>query len=277
MFNKNKNQSLIEVSFFECEAQTPFAVSEMPSDQLPDTFEINTMLHIGEDDWQIIESAPSSKKEFIETGKLSLFLKRVEITSVDPNKILYSLPTINDELPLVEEVSTVQASIVFPEDDWRQREFISSSYQDLILQEWQSVEGVYEHHSVGEGFSEIHIRRKIVSPFTDNRFTVRDLQSRFSIEQDFSDIAFDSAPALIVGNFGLLTTSGWFLWGCVDDEESVLALNLHPSKPRKGAEFSKEIDSFLAEKNLFLIDWPRLFWGRSHDHSIEKYISQFYV
>lgn len=47
MFGFGKDKSVIQVRFYEGKSETPFAVSNVPIDQLPDTFEIDTTMHLG--------------------------------------------------------------------------------------------------------------------------------------------------------------------------------------------------------------------------------------
>jgi len=53
MFGFAKDFKHIQVLFFEVGAVKPFAQSELPVEQLPDTFQIETTLHIGNDDWMV--------------------------------------------------------------------------------------------------------------------------------------------------------------------------------------------------------------------------------
>ena len=98
MFGFGKNKGVIEVRFYEGKSETPFAVSNLPVDQLPDTFEIDTTLHLGDDNWRVIGAEPPQKSKFRTSGKLDLFLAKSEVTQIDPRELLYSLPTINDDI-----------------------------------------------------------------------------------------------------------------------------------------------------------------------------------
>ena len=47
----------------------------MPIEQLPDTFEIDTTMHLGEEDWTLVEAVPSQKTEFKKSGFIKLTLQ----------------------------------------------------------------------------------------------------------------------------------------------------------------------------------------------------------
>ncbi len=60
----------------------------MPVDKLPDSFEIDTTLHLGETDWSVVCAEPSIKAEFSKTRKLTIRLRKIE--SMDPKEIAFS-------------------------------------------------------------------------------------------------------------------------------------------------------------------------------------------
>jgi hypothetical protein len=65
-------------------------------------------MHLGKNgDWEVVEARPMTAAEFRKTGKLVLIVRKVKATQfVDPAKILFSLPTISNELPGMGEGST---------------------------------------------------------------------------------------------------------------------------------------------------------------------------
>src|SRR5262245_26378900 len=57
---------------------TAFATTEMPPADLPESFEIETTLHIGEADWSVVYAEPRTRKEYTKSGSLTLRLRKVE-------------------------------------------------------------------------------------------------------------------------------------------------------------------------------------------------------
>ena len=74
-----------------------FATSEFPPADLPESFEIETTLHLDDADWSVVHAQPRTRPEYTKSGSLTLRLRRVE--KVDPSKILFSLPSICDRTP----------------------------------------------------------------------------------------------------------------------------------------------------------------------------------
>ena len=92
------------------------------------------------------------------------------MTTVDPKDILFSLSTLNDELPPVAG-SAVEGDghCRMHEDNWRQFEFVSASHHAEVAAELEAIEGIWKQYSVsvGEGmtaFREVHVRKRLPKP-----------------------------------------------------------------------------------------------------------------
>lgn len=62
--------------------------SKMPADNLPESFNTDTTLHIGDDQWSVIQAEPQTKAEFTKAGRLTLRLAKIEL--VDPKSLSFS-------------------------------------------------------------------------------------------------------------------------------------------------------------------------------------------
>lgn len=260
MFGFGKDKGVIEVKFYEGKSEVPFAASNVPIEQLPDTFEIDTIMHLGEDDWRVLGAEPAEKTKFKKSGKLNLYMAKSEITQIDPNELLYSLPTISNDIAGVENTESLENVAVFREDDWRQFEFVMSSYEPTIDEELGHIKNIYESHREGVGFKKLHLREKIVTPLEDSSLTLSLIEESFDIVKKYNGVAFNNAAATIVGGFALQTKSGWLLWGQASESGNVLALNVSQTRESNIAGISDKIDKFTEKHSLYLIDWPRLFW-----------------
>jgi hypothetical protein len=102
MFGFRKKKSTVRVQLFERGSAKPFAVSDMPVEQLPEMFESGTMMHIGADNWHVVRAVPSLKTEAAEHGRIDLYLEKV--VQVAPQEISYSqvdiTETFDDQLRL---------------------------------------------------------------------------------------------------------------------------------------------------------------------------------
>ncbi len=93
----------------------------MPVEDLPDTFEVNTTLHLGEDDWSVVHADPLTKADFSRTGKLIIRLRKIE--AMDPNAIGFS------QLDITERFDDDQTLAV---DDWIETTPLNSRIPDPV-------------------------------------------------------------------------------------------------------------------------------------------------
>ena len=261
MLGFGKGKSVIEVKFYEGKSEVPFAVSNVPIEQLPDTFEIDTTMHLGDDDWRIVGAEPAEKNQFRKSGQLSLYMAKSEISQVDPNELLYSLPTISNDIAGVENAETLENIAVLREDDWRQFEFVARTYESTINEEFGHIKNIYENYREGAGFKKLHLREKIITPLEGSPLTLDLLEESFDIAKKYEGVAFNNAAATIVGGFALQTESGWLLWGQVNETGEILALNISQTKESNIVGISDNIDQFTEKNDLYIVDWPRLFWS----------------
>lgn len=260
MFSFGKNKSVIEVKFYEGKSETPFAASNVPIENLPDSFEINTTMHLGDDDWIVLEAEPAEKSEFRKTGRLNLYMAKNEITQINPNELLYSLPTINNDIAGVEHASSLENIAVLREDDWRQFEFLDQRNESIVNQEFIAIENIYKNYREGVGFKQLHLRQKIEAPLQDVKLTLNMLEASFDIVHVYEGVAFNNAAATIVGGFAMQTKDGWLLWGQVNESGQVSALNISQTKDSSIDQIADKVDTFTEKYGLYLINWPRLFW-----------------
>jgi hypothetical protein len=54
-----QDHAVIHVQFFDWSTGNIFAESHVPVGQLPESFEARTTLHLGKDDWSVVELARS--------------------------------------------------------------------------------------------------------------------------------------------------------------------------------------------------------------------------
>ncbi|GKX53631.1 hypothetical protein [Budvicia aquatica] len=259
MFGFGKKHQTIRVKFIESGKAEAFAQVDLPIERLPDTFEINTTLHIAEEDWEVVSAVPPQKAQFEKTGTLDITLCKPEITYVDPSEILFSLPTINDELPALENPPSMENVMVVLEDDWRQCEFIAGRYHNEINQECQSVINIYDTQRVESGFKTLHVRKIITHPLTETRITLAALENAFTIEHRYQAVAFNNNASTIINSFAVKSPSGWIFWGQTDDNGDISTLCLRQSETADISAITGQIDAFIADNNLYLIDWIQVF------------------
>jgi hypothetical protein len=71
-----------------------FATTKMQPADLPESFEIETTLHLGDADWSVVHAEPPMRKEFTKSGLLTLRLRRFE--KIPTEAISYSQVDITE-------------------------------------------------------------------------------------------------------------------------------------------------------------------------------------
>ena len=66
------------VTFIDDATGAAFATTKMPPDDLPESFEIETTLHLGEADWSVVHAEPRTRGEYTKSGALTLRLLKIE-------------------------------------------------------------------------------------------------------------------------------------------------------------------------------------------------------
>jgi len=60
-----------------------FATTQMPPADLPESFEIETTLHLGEADWSVIRAEPPTRQEYTKSGSLTLWLRKIQMLATE--------------------------------------------------------------------------------------------------------------------------------------------------------------------------------------------------
>tara|TARA_B100000795_G_C22739940_1_gene414883 strand:- start:418 stop:1197 length:780 start_codon:yes stop_codon:yes gene_type:complete len=168
LFNKIFGKSnTIKVQFIDSSNGNVIGVSEMPPEQLPETFEIQTTMHLNDEDWSIQEAIPAHSKEFLQSKNLTLKMTKVE--KMNPNDIWYSTPTISNEFPqIIEKTKETENDISIHEDDYRQREFLNVNSNSQIKEEFKAIKEIWTNHSKKSEeytlFKNCHVRKTIGLP-----------------------------------------------------------------------------------------------------------------
>lgn len=198
----------INVKFINAADGQTFAQADLDPEQLPETFALDTVMHIGEEDWSVEEAIPATAEEFTQTKKLVLRLRKIEY--MNPQEIKYSLPTVSNEFPPFSETSLFDDfEETIHEDDWRQNEFLSPSDLPLIETEIREILNIWENesHQV-EGnfysFNKLHVREKV-----DNsglNIELSELKTLLKTES-LGRLAVHGNPGFVKNGFSLKTDS----------------------------------------------------------------------
>lgn len=80
----------ISVTLIDDASNTELSCVSMEPDDLPDTFALDTTLHIREEEWTVVDAKPQTKAEFSKTGVLIIRLRKVEIREINPKELMFS-------------------------------------------------------------------------------------------------------------------------------------------------------------------------------------------
>jgi hypothetical protein len=258
MFGFKKKSPSVDVEFYEQGKVEPFSRTSLPIERLPDTFEIETTLNIRGEEWMVSNARPATKEEFRKTGRVQVFLYKPVIGQMPPGDILFSLPTISDDIGALEESPSLENVFVVHEDDWRQQELVSREFADRISTEMASVQQIYETQRVDVGFKTVHVRSSIPSPLSGVRLNLTDLMTRLGAAHVYRGVAFNNVAAVVRNGFAFRTTQGSVVWGqrCEGDEVGVACVRLIETPSMEQA--LAPLDKLQAEFDLLFVDWVRV-------------------
>jgi hypothetical protein len=167
MFN-NLFSKKVKVTFIDDSTHNVIGESYMQPDQLPETFEVATTMTLSDQEWSVVKASPANSMEFTKSRNLVLRLRKIEY--LNPQNILYTLPTISNEFPPISETSAfTEFEFTIHEDDWRQREFLTRSALPVIDIEMEGIRHVWEndHQKIDDkfnAFTNVHVRSKVGRP-----------------------------------------------------------------------------------------------------------------
>jgi hypothetical protein len=242
------------VEFVDAATGETFAFTESPPEALPETFALNTTLHLGDQDWSVERAEPMTRAEYIQTGNLVLTLAKVMQMPV--KDILFSLPTLYDPLPRGDGQADTTGKKLFTlhADLWRHMEFVSVSQQEIVDHELDAIVSIYEQHREAAGFNKLHIRQSPTKPI-DDELTLSDLQTLFAGAVPSDGIVFPREPGIAQDVFALQYGS-YVLYGDVEGTH-IQSLAVHPQstgEPLSNTPFVQLMNTY----QLILVDWLRV-------------------
>ena len=219
--------TIIDVAFIDVDTELEFLKLKYPLRQVPG---LESMLKLGKEEWLVVDV------QQVATGGVKLFLRKV-LKSIDPGTILFSLPTVADEIP--EEVPGEQAGALrLHEDDWLQLELLPVEVVNQASTDLQAIRAVLASERRGPGFEQLHVRKGLAAPFAGHPLELRALRERFGTEHP---IAYLKGKGVLKGGFAFLLPSGGSLYG-QERGGQVVALGLTTRDP-------------CPVEGLTLIDW----------------------
>ncbi len=229
------------------------AVSNIPAADLPETFAVDTRLSIAQQQYTVVRAEPPTKVQFTSSGRLNLTLRKVE--TLDPNKILFSLPTICGEaLPASAPDKPSGGVCVLHEDDFRQCEFVALAHAEAIAAEFAAIQDIFTNASAEAGFHKLHVRERIPNPLPPG-ITWKSVTSHLGRVDRLGGVAFGDGRQLVTGAVAGTLRNGLVLWGVEADRAlRFLCIQNGGSASQTTIEALRNVANSLS---LVIVDWCR--------------------
>lgn len=184
--------------------------------------------------------------------------KSENIQYIDPKTILFSTPTLSDDLaplePLCEKPS--DKDFGFHEDEWCQIEFFPKSQLATIQQTLKEYKQFEQAHRVQQGWSRAYLRKIQRIPVLSASHPLEKVERLFGIKAGPAPIlfTFSEISGRVKNGFTIPLGGNIIIYGYVDNDYiPVLGANVG-----KNPNDSRLIDAFMklnASDGLLLVDW----------------------
>jgi len=256
LFGTGCSRKTIRSEFLNARDGTMIAISDMPPEQIPDTFAIDTTLDLSGKKWSVEHAEPQDKSDILKAGKVRVYL--TPITTMPPGDILYSLPTISDDLGGVAGDDLPSPQIVaLHEDDWRQVEFIEQKFSAEMEAELADIRRIYQEQRAGVGFKKAHIRKRIPEPLQGCNLSLRELEAMLTPQKKFQGVGFQRTRGTVPHAFAWELDEQCVLWGTTDREGKITRLCLLGSPGPKAAPLTDSFAKLITQHQLAFVDWCR--------------------
>jgi hypothetical protein len=251
---------VVKIVFVDADSGDEIANTDLPAEHLPDEFQRGMTVFIEGSELEIDRADPASKVEFTAIGRLTLAVRRVE--RIDSSGILFSLPTIYEELPEVDDSVAVPTRLAIHEDDWRRVEFVHRSVQPIVMVELDQVRRVYAESSRRDaadrviGFTAIH-RRKQPSQPLPVPISVRQLGALVPPSSGtYAGFGYRGSVGIVPGGFAEAFGSVVLYGRAVEDAIAELCLSIEPDRPDdRSPAFAEALALAMGQLELLLVDW----------------------
>jgi hypothetical protein len=174
--------------------------------------------------------------------------KSGEIRMISPKDILFSLPTLCDPAPAVDNLPAPSGARPLHEDDWRQIEFVPAANSDYIRDELATLTAFKKEHRRASGWTKIYLRKEHPTPLSELALQYTDLPMLRT-----SAVTLSGHP--VRGGFALSDGSGWSIYGQKTPQGTILELGVAPSQSRPSEQFARDLAKIAQTSHVLLVDW----------------------
>jgi hypothetical protein len=262
LFGSSCTKHDVHVEFIHGNDNTTIGVVDLPLEKLPDTFAVDTTFDIADKKWSVVRAEPVTKAEFARTCRLRVYV--VPLTSMPPGELLYSLPTISDDIG-EGEGSTPPDDTVFQihEDDWRQIEFVAQTYKREMDLEFGDIRKVYDERKPSGGFVGVHIRKRIPSPLGDKAISLEELKRELPPKHEYKAVGVQRSLGAFKNSFAWDIDEDVTVWGTKDNRDRIRIICMTIRGNHHSAASFLTLAQFCAKRDLYLVNWCRIAKGSS--------------
>jgi hypothetical protein len=256
-------QEPVEVLFVDADSGDTIARSDVPGDQLPQSFaDASTTVQLQGVPWTVVAEPPHASL-FRAWHQLTLRVRRQQL--LDPQEILFSLPTICDALPAVvdpDPATLLGDRLILDEDDWRQVELVAATALPAVEQELTQIGDIFDRHThhtvagIAAGFTQTHVRTPPTEPLAGSVSRTALLDLCRASGGRLGSVGFRGVNGFVPGAF-VVPIGPAHLYAVADgDIVHVLGLdldNLHTMAD--AATVVTALDPVMREFGLVLVAW----------------------
>lgn len=261
------------ITVIDADDGTVISKSKQQLDAIPLVFDRGTTIHLGDAEFDVLEAEPPDRETYSKLGRLTLKVRKAETQYINVNDVLFSLPTICNELPTVErQEKTAKSLLEIHEDDWRQIELVSNLLSERVDCQLEQIEAVYRNQRTAAGFfKSLHVRKDIRQPLANCKLPLTRLKTVVCMESEFDGFSFYNADGVVKNGFALATAGGLYLYGTCAPDSTVNVIGLSTLKIHTPTEAASALVRLLSLDDLRLVDWCQVSFVQSEQQLIRYF------
>lgn len=181
------------------------------------------------------------------------------VEMVDPNTLLFSIPTISDDAaPVTAQAGSIEKDdLVFHEDDWRQIEFFPVSRLGEIQQTLSTLAVFEKEHRAGIGWNKIYVRKLDTKAVLPGPEALGTLVATLGISARAAPVLYygqDAVTGRVTNGFSLPLGKSVALYGFTNSTGiPVLGASVQPGSDDQA--LSRAFAKLNVDHRLIMVDW----------------------
>jgi hypothetical protein len=178
--------------------------------------------------------------------------------TIDPNSILFSLPTISDDLPALEPIEGApnNSDLIFHEDGWSQIEFFRHDQIEEIQRTFHEYKLFEGSHREGSAWRKIYVRQVQRKPLLSGVQPLQQLENMLEVEPGMAPLLHTSSTisGRVKDGFSFGLTGNISLYGYVTPQ-GIPVLGAILGDNADQSELTRVFAKLHSSHGLILVDW----------------------